>query len=84
MKLVKAREAEFKFNTGPEVLTITLEGIVVDDLTAKLLESRVPVIVEEIWGGTPVEESIVDAASEELEVPEETPVEVPKKKTNKK
>jgi len=80
MKLVKAREAEFKFNTGPEVLTITLEGIVVDDLTAKLLESRVPVIVEEIGGGTPVEESIVDAASEGLDVPEEAP----KKKTNKK
>lgn len=78
MKLVKAREAEFKFNTGPEVLTITLEGIVVDDLTAKLLESRVPVIVEEVGEKAPVVEETVE------EVKEETPVEAPKKKTNKK
>ena len=84
MKLLKLKEGEvpFDYNTGPSIIHFDARGVVVDDTQVEKLTNMFPLIAVDVEEQTPViEEEIVDAASEMLDVPEVE--ETPKKRVRK-
>lgn len=83
MKLLKLKEGEvpFDYNTGPSIIHFDARGVVVDDTQVEKLTNMFPLIAVDVEEQTPViEEEIVDAASERLDVPAEAPVKTKKTK----